>query len=70
MDCDEELDDQMRHLVSVHIRSRYAADYKVDGNDTDFRHIGPDHHRAASYMHYALNKWYKKFRRARGLATN
>ena len=69
-DCDDEIDDQLRHLVSVHIRSRYSADLLVDGNDTEFWHVGPDHHRPASYMHYALHKWYTKFRKAKGLSTN
>ena len=68
-DCDSECDDQLQHLVSVHIRSRYSQEYAVNANDTDFRHVGPEHHRPASYMHFALDKWYMKFRKARGLAT-
>ncbi|DBB15395.1 TPA: hypothetical protein ACH3X3_003627 [Trebouxia sp. C0006] len=68
-DCDSECDDQLQHLVSVHIRSRYSQEYAVNANDTDFRHVGPEHHRPASYMHFALDKWYMKFRKARGLAA-
>ncbi len=69
-DCDDECDDQLRHLVSVHIRSRYSGDYVVNATDTEFRHTGPDQHKPASYMHFALNKWYMKFRKARGLVSN
>ena len=69
-DCDAECDDQLQHLISVHIRSRYSTDLSVDGNDPEFRHLGPEHHRPASYMHYALHKWHTKFRKARGLSTS
>lgn len=67
-DCDAEVDDQLQHLVSVHIRSRYSTEYPIGENETDFQHSGPELHRPASYMHYALHKWYVKFRKARGLS--
>lgn len=68
-DCDSECDDQLQHLVSVHIRSRYSQEYAVNANDTDFHHTGPDQHRPASYMHFALDKWYRKFCKARDLVS-
>ena len=68
-DCDDEMDDQLRHLVSVHIRSRYSTDYPTGANETDFQHSGPEQHRPAAYMHYALHRWYTKFRKVKGLPT-
>ena len=70
-DCDDQCDDQLQHLVSVHIRSRYSGDYVVNSTENpEFHHSGPEQHKPASYMHFALNKWYMRFRKVRGLDSN
>ena len=63
-DCDEECNDQLSHLVSVHIRSRYADGFKVNTNDTSFAYSGPDNQKSAAYMHHLLARGYDKYLKA------
>lgn len=64
-DCDEECHDQLTHLVSVHIRSRYADAFRLNTNDSSIPYTGPDNQKAAVYMHHLLGRAYAKYMKSR-----
>ncbi|KAK9847910.1 hypothetical protein WJX84_006722 [Apatococcus fuscideae] len=71
-ECDAECDDQLQHIITVHIRSRYA-DREVDNatiskavaQDETMR-LMPEEHRPAAWFHYAIGNLYLEYTKARG----
>ncbi len=71
-ECDSECDDQLQHIITVHIRSRYA-EREVD-NATIAKAVAADEtmnlmpveHRPAAWFHYAIGNLWLEYNKARG----
>ena len=71
-ECDAECDDQLQHIITVHIRSRYA-EREVDNAtiaqavaSDETMQLMPVEHRPAAWFHYAIGNLYLEYTKARG----
>ena len=71
-ECDAECDDQLQHIITVHIRSRYA-DREVDNAtialavaSDETMQLMPAEHRPAAWFHYAIGNLFLDYVKARG----
>ena len=71
-ECDAECDDQLQHIITVHIRSRYA-DREVDNAtialavaSDETMQLMPAEHRPAAWFHYAIGNLFMDYVKARG----
>ena len=66
--CSKDCEDALQHMISVHIRSRYAARDIVPDEIQKFAFDGPEDHKASVYMQSKLASLYDKYMAKVGLS--
>lgn len=65
--CSKDCEDALQHMISVHIRSRYAIGDVVPDEMANFAYDGPEDHKASVFVQTKLSTLYDQYMEKVGL---
>lgn len=64
--CSKDCEDSLQHMLTTHIRSRYAVGDVLPEEVANFTYGGPDEHRATVYLQYKLATMFDDYMAKKG----
>ncbi len=64
--CSKDCEESLQHMVTTHIRARYAVGDVIPQDVQNFTYGGPEEHRATVYLQHKLATMYDRYMEKKG----
>ena len=68
--CSKDCEDSLQHMISSHIRSRYAIGDVLPNEVQKFTYGGPEEHRSTVYLQHRLATLYQDYMEKKGFGRD